>query len=225
MWSRNKDQSEFCVVSCLTKMVAHVSAMLFPIIIIYSATPGSSLFSWHPTLMSIGCTLLMVEGIVIFSKSSSLFPQKNRSWKASFHYLLMASGVSCVVAGLVVIYINKEQSGKSHFKTWHGLLGIITVGYTCAQSAGGALAKYYKYVGDIIKIKLTDLKLYHATSGLLAYLLVTTTMILALQTNWAASNIHWLLWYASLACVCSSALVVMTHITTTYMPKSQQTKS
>jgi cytochrome b-561 domain-containing protein 2 len=118
----------------------------------------------------------------------------------------------------VVIYINKEQAGKSHFTTWHGLLGVITVGYACAQSTGGALAKYHKYVGPIIKIRLGDLKLYHATSGLLAYLLITVTLLLALQSTWAVSTIHWALWYASFACVCASAMVVMTHITSTYIP-------
>lgn len=54
--------------------------------------------------------------------------------------------------GLVVIYLNKEQAGKQHFTSWHGLLGVITVGYACAQSTGGALAKYHKYVGHIIKV-------------------------------------------------------------------------
>uniref|UniRef100_A0A0B7AGH3 ascorbate ferrireductase (transmembrane) n=2 Tax=Arion vulgaris TaxID=1028688 RepID=A0A0B7AGH3_9EUPU len=199
-------------------MVAHISAVIFPLIIIISVVPGSSLFSWHPTLMAVGASLLMVEGIVIFSKSSSLFPNMSRPTKASIHYLLMGGGVSCMIAGLVAIYLNKEQAGKPHFKSWHGLLGVITVGYACAQSSGGALAKYHKYVGPIIKIRLADLKLYHATSGLLAYLLVTVTLLLSLQTSWALTSIHWALWYASFASVCASAMVVMTHITTTYLP-------
>ncbi|CAL1541780.1 unnamed protein product [Lymnaea stagnalis] len=217
----SKGCDNFSTSRSISTMVAHLSALLFPIIIIYSAVPGSSLFSWHPTLMALGCSLLMLEGIVIFSKSSSLFPSLTRPWKASIHYWLMGSGVSFTIAGLVIIYLNKEQAGKSHFTSWHGLFGVITVGYACAQSTGGALAKYYKYVGGIIKIRLADLKLYHATSGLLAYLLITVTLILSLQSNWAVSSINWALWYACFACVCASALVVMTHITTTFMPGQQ----
>ncbi|CAG5136262.1 unnamed protein product [Candidula unifasciata] len=203
-------------------MVVHLSALIFPLIIIYSAVPGSSLFSWHPTLMALGVSFFMLEGIVIFSKSSSLFPSMARPTKASIHYWLMGLGVSCVIAGLVVIYLNKEQAGKPHFTSWHGLFGVITVGYACAQSTGGAVAKYHKYLGHIIKIRLADLKLYHATSGLLAYLLITVTLLLSLQTSWALSTLHWTLWYACFGCVGVSALVVMIHITTTYVPQASR---
>ena len=39
---------------------------------VYTAVPGSDLFSWHPTLMTIGFSLLMAQAIVIFSPVSSL---------------------------------------------------------------------------------------------------------------------------------------------------------
>lgn len=213
--------SNLSTLKAISKMVAHLSAVIFPIIIIYSVVPGSSLFSWHPTLMALGCSFLMLEGIVIFSKSSSLLPNLTRPRKASIHYWLMGSGVSCTIGGLVVIYLNKEQAGKSHFTSWHGLFGALTVGYICAQSIGGNLAKYHKYVGDIIKIRLADLKFYHATSGLLAYIFITVTLILSLQSNWAVSSINWALWYACFASVCASGLVVMNHITTNFMPGQQ----
>ncbi|KAH9510206.1 hypothetical protein Btru_043769 [Bulinus truncatus] len=205
-------------------MVTHFAAIVFPAIIIYSVIPGSSLFSWHPTLMSIAFSLLSLEGIVIFSKSSSLFPKLTRPTKATIHYFLMGSAVTCAIVGFYVIYINKENAGKSHLTSWHGLLGAITVGYACLQSTGGALAKYYNYTKRLLNVKLADLKLYHATSAVLLYLLITATMILSLQTNWAISSIPPAFWYASLACVCTSALVVMLQVTSTYLPK-QQTKS
>ncbi|XP_035829158.1 cytochrome b561 domain-containing protein 2 [Aplysia californica] len=212
---------------CITvflKMVAHLAAVLFPGIIIYSAVPGSSLFSWHPTLMAIGFVLLMFEGIVVFSKSSSLYPTASRPSKVTVHSYVIGVGVTCAFAGVAAIYVNKDRAGKDHFTTWHGLIGIITMAYCCAQSCGGALAKYYKYVGGFIKVKLADLKLYHATSGLFAYTLVTASFVLGLQSNWAVNNIHWLLWYVCMGCVAASALVVMTHITTTYMPQTQQSR-
>jgi len=128
----------------------------------------------------------------------------------------------CAFAGLAAIYVNKERSGKDHFTTWHGLIGIITMVYSCAQSVGGALAKYYKYVGKIIKVRLADLKLYHATSGLLLYTLVTASLLLGLWSNWAAKSVPWLLNYVCMGCISASALVVMTHVTTAYLPQTQR---
>ncbi|KAI8764252.1 cytochrome b561 domain-containing protein 2 [Biomphalaria glabrata] len=205
-------------------MVSHLSAIVFPAIIIYSVVPGSSLFSWHPTLMSIAFSLLTLEGIIIFSQNSSLFPNMSRASKASIHYLVMGSAVTCALVGFYVIYLNKENAGKSHLTSWHGFLGAITVGYACLQSTGGSLAKYYNYTKRFLNVKLADLKLYHATSAVLLYILITVTMLLSLQTSWALNSIPNLLWYACFACICTSTLVVLLHITSTYLPSKQQAK-
>lgn len=54
--------------------------------------------------------------------------------------------------GFYVIYLNKENAGKSHLTSWHGLLGAITVGYACLQSTGGSLAKYYNYTKRFLNV-------------------------------------------------------------------------
>ncbi|GFR82303.1 cytochrome b561 domain-containing protein 2 [Elysia marginata] len=176
------------------------------------------LFSWHPTLMTIGFTLLMTEGIVIFSRSSSLLPSWSRPDKAWLHAILMGGGMSAVSIGFWSIYYNKVLAGKPHFTSWHGLFGLITLCFAAAQCLGGSIIKYYRYVGSYIKIRLVDLKLYHATAGLCNFLLITITFLLSLYSAWAVSNLNWVMWYISAACISSSALVVMTHITSAYMP-------
>ncbi|GFO20576.1 cytochrome b561 domain-containing protein 2-like protein [Plakobranchus ocellatus] len=164
----------------------------------------------------------MVEAIVLFSKSSSLVPAWTRSDKAWLHSFLMGISMIAVSIGFAVIFYNKDMAGKPHFTTWHGLLGLITLCFCGAQSSGGALIKYYRYVGSYVKIRLADLKLYHATAGLCASLLITVTLLLSLFSTWAVSNIHWLLWYVCAGCVSASALVIMTHITGAYMPSPGQ---
>ncbi|KAK3793187.1 hypothetical protein RRG08_009486 [Elysia crispata] len=201
-------------------MVAHISAIVFPLIIIVAAVPGSSLFSWHPTLMAIGFSLLMSEGIILFSRNSSLIPTWSRPDKAWIHAILMGLGMCAVSLGFLAIYYNKKLGGKPHFTTWHGLFGLTTLCIAGAQCVGGSLVKYYRYIGSYIKIRLVDLKLYHALAGLLNFLLITVTFLLSLYSGWAQSNLHWTMWYVSAACISASALVVMTHITAAYMPAS-----
>lgn len=47
------------------------------------------------------------------------------------------------------------------------------------------------------------------------------SFILSLWSNWADKNIPLPLWYVCMGCVSASSMVVMTHITSTYMPQPQ----
>ena len=51
-------------------MVFHLITGAITAFIIYTAVPGSDLFSWHPTLMTTAFCLLMSQAIAIFSPES-----------------------------------------------------------------------------------------------------------------------------------------------------------
>ncbi|XP_070559595.1 transmembrane reductase CYB561D2-like [Ptychodera flava] len=199
-------------------MVAHLVSIVFCGIIIYHAWPGSSLFSWHPTLMCVSFAFLMAEAILFFSPESTLLPKAMRKTKVKYHWINMVTAIACAVAGLVIIFINKNIHGKSHFTSWHGILGLITVIYSCLQSTGGTLLLYPKVVSGMVK--LADLKLYHATSGLLLFTLACTTLILGLYSNWFVSQVSDTVWYISFLCPGLIGLVVMNQVTTAYLPKA-----
>ena len=55
-------------------MVVHIISVAFTGFMIYLSNPGSDLFSWHPTCMSVAFMLLLLQAIVLFSPESSLFP-------------------------------------------------------------------------------------------------------------------------------------------------------
>ena len=55
-------------------MVVHILSVAFTGFILYLSNPGSDLFSWHPTCMTIAFMLLLLQAIVLFSPESSLFP-------------------------------------------------------------------------------------------------------------------------------------------------------
>ena len=67
--------------------------------------------------------------------------------------------------GFGAIYLNKEIAGKKHFTTWHGTFGLLTVIGVLMAAAGGLVAKYSLLVKNYIKP--INVKLYHATGGML----------------------------------------------------------
>lgn len=167
--------------------------------------------------------LLMFEAITVFSPSSSLIPSWQRSTKANVHGYMMVASLFSAIAGFIVIYYNKEINNKEHFTTWHGTMGLVTVLWACVQCFGGVLLKYNWLVSSW-KIRLADMKLYHATSGLCAFTLVSVTLVMALFSDWfsnAAARTTWWGVFATLACL---SLMVMQQITTAYLPQSRIVK-
>lgn len=204
-------------------MVAHVIAVLFTCLMIFVAWPGSSLFSWHPTLMTFAFVTLMFEGLLVFNRESSLLLAAARQTKVQVHWILQATAITCAILGFLVIFYNKYLYDKPHFTTWHGLFGVITVSYIVLQSIGGSFVKY-QWLRSFINIKLADLKLYHATSGLIAFTLVTATLMLAMYSTWFTSNVNEILWYGCVASVSFMAVIVMNQITSEYLPKARGQK-
>ena len=113
-------------------MVFHIVTLGLTAVMMYTAVPGSDLFSWHPTLMTVGFALLMAQAIVIFSPESSLLqvceyfqifnkkspfasPQcdrlnqgSDRGSKVQLHWILNLFSIVAAAGGFGAIYLNKE---------------------------------------------------------------------------------------------------------------------
>lgn len=91
------------ILDCLV----HSMAVLVPISIAYALFTGS-LFSWHPTLMSLGYTAFMAEGVLTAVK---LRPREGVSRiRAIFtHVFWQALALICVAGGFLAIYENKVK--------------------------------------------------------------------------------------------------------------------
>ncbi|GLD65969.1 cytochrome b561 domain-containing protein 1 [Lates japonicus] len=70
---------------------------------------------------------------------------------------------------------------------------------------------------------LPKLKLYHATCGLVVYLLATVTMVLAMFSDWFQATVKGVAWWAFLVLPFFPALVVMNQITNAYLPRKKLT--
>lgn len=207
-------------------MVAHIVTVLFTAFIIYTAWPGSSLFSWHPTLMVLAFVVGMWEALLAFNKESSMFVNFARPSKVLIHQCLNVFAVSASITGFIVIYYNKHINDKPHFTTWHGLFGLMTVIAVTIQSLGGDFVKYEGLRSLFgIKKSLGALKIYHATSGLVTFTLVMCTMMLAMYSNWFASQVGWVLWLLCIGCISFMAVIVMNQVVTEYLPRTQGRQS
>lgn len=163
-------------------MVVHLFSVAFTGFVFWVAVPGSDLFSWHPICMTVAFMLLLLQAIVVFSPESSLFPTTARPEKVQLHWILHAFGLFSAVCGFGAVYLNKEIHERRHFASWHGTFGLVTVLGSFGVALGGLCAKYSQTFKRLIKP--ADLKMIHATGGMIIFLLAMTTVCLAFFSNY-----------------------------------------
>ncbi|XP_063797440.1 transmembrane reductase CYB561D2 [Pseudophryne corroboree] len=193
---------------------AHLTAVIFTISISCVAQPGTTLFSWHPFLMTLAFSFFMTEAILVFSPDSSLLRSFSRTARVRAHWLLQLLSALCAGLGLCAIYYNKALHGKPHFVTWHGLLGLLTVMWALIQNLGGITLLYPKLVQ---RWTLATRKLYHATSGLLAYLLGCISLLLGMCSLWFTASVTGVSWYLCALCPVLTGLVIMSQVSNAYL--------
>lgn len=197
----------------LSGAAAHLATFAFTIFMIYITKPGSTLFSWHPLLMTLAFSFFMTEAIMVFSPDSIL-RSLSRKARTRAHWVLHLLAVLCALVGLAVIYANKVLQEKPHFSTWHGLVGLMTVLCTVVQSMGGVTLLYPKLFQHWT---LATRKLYHATSGLLGYLLASGSLMLGMCSLWFTANVTGFIWYMCVLCPLLTGLVVMNQVSNAYL--------
>ncbi|KAJ8400173.1 hypothetical protein AAFF_G00398670 [Aldrovandia affinis] len=194
----------------------HVLCAAFTVFIAVLARPGSSLFSWHPFLMTLAFSFFMTEAILIFSPVASPIRKFPHKTKGCYHWVLQCLCMVSAGLGLAAISYNKHVNDKPHFSTWHGLTGLLTACGTALQSAGGAPLIYHSLAKGW---SLSKLKRYHAASGLVVYLLGSASLVLGMCSLWFTASVRGAGWYLAAACPVLSALVIMNQVTSAYMAK------
>ncbi|KAL4655376.1 cytochrome b561 domain-containing protein 2-like [Arapaima gigas] len=198
--------------------LVHLLSVALTVFIAFLARPGTSLFSWHPFLMSLAFSFLMTEAILLFSPDCSPIWKLSHKTKGRYHWILQVLAVSCAALGLTAIFYNKHLNMKSHFSTWHGLIGLVTVSYAVLQSVGGLPLMYPKLAKGW---SLAKLKRYHAASGMMVYLLGCGSILLGLCSLWFTTSVQGLSWYLVALCPAFSALVIMNQVTNSYVAKKR----
>lgn len=124
----------------------------------------------------------MTEAILTISDENYLtksIPFRN---KILFHWIIQVIAIFCNISGFIIIYINKNINNKSHFTTWHGLAGLISIIVTVPTCLSGLLALYKV---DIRKhVKPTISKCLHIVCGCITFVFGTITEILGVYSGW-----------------------------------------
>lgn len=198
--------------------LTHVLSVVFTVCIAVLARPGSSLFSWHPFMMTLAFSFFMTEAVLLFSPHSSPFRKLPHKTKGRLHWMLQVLCVCCACIGLGAISYNKFLNDKPHFTSWHGILGLITICVIGVQCFAALPLIYVKLAKGW---SLAKLKRYHAVTGLLTYLLASASLVLGLWSAWFSGTVNGQAWYVAVLCPSLSALVIMSQVTNAYLARKQ----
>ncbi|XP_053562740.1 probable transmembrane reductase CYB561D1 [Bombina bombina] len=202
----------------ISGFLAHVLALGFTVFLLILARPGTSLFSWHPVFMAVAFCLCMTEAVLLLSPETSPICPLSRKCKTRMHWLAQLCVVVLASIGLVFIVCSKNRSELPHLTSWHSIFGLVTLGSTCCQAVCG-LALLCPRMVRVTSV--SRLKLYHATCGLLVYLLATATVLLGLCSDWFQAHIKGPVWYVCLFIPLYPALVIMNQVLDIYLPKKK----
>ncbi|XP_030061478.1 transmembrane reductase CYB561D2 [Microcaecilia unicolor] len=195
-------------------VAAHLVALTLTVCVTVIARPGSSIFSWHPFLMALAFSFFMTEAVLVFSPESSLVRSFSRKIRVRIHWAVQLLTLFCALLGLAIISYNKHINSKPHFVTWHGLIGLITVLFIGLQCVAGTTLLYPKLLKNW---SLAKLKTYHATSGLVGYLLGCCSLFLGMCSLWFTASVTGVSWYLSILCPVLTGLVIMNQVSNGYL--------
>ncbi|RVE73193.1 hypothetical protein OJAV_G00047850 [Oryzias javanicus] len=198
--------------------LTHLISLTFTAFIAFLSRPGTSWFSWHPFLMTLAISFFMTEAILLFSPHGSLIKRFSHKTKGRIHWILQCLCAFCAALGLTAIFYNKQLNGKSHFTSWHGLLGLLTVCVVAAQSLAAVPLIYHPLAKGW---SLAKLKRYHAASGLITYLIGSGSLLLGLCSTWFTASVREYTWYLSALCPVLSALAIMNQVSSAYIAKKR----
>lgn len=198
-------------------IITHLPRLFFLLLFSYLTWPlvgeKSVLFNWHPFLMSLSFAFFLPDGLSYFNSKTSLLPfisNNNHSTKVRFHWMVMLAAAVSAVFGVAAIYYNKVLNHKPHFTSWHGLLGIWTLGVFLAQAFGGIFLLY-----PALSLKLVSkqfVKKCHMLSGSIVAVLGYSSLVLSTYSNWFTSRFGGLAWYLFLAPIVLWGWSIMTNI-------------
>ncbi|XP_023330251.1 cytochrome b561 domain-containing protein 2 [Eurytemora carolleeae] len=198
-------------------MVVHIISLGLTAFVLYLSAPGTDLFSWHPSLMTVAFALLLSQAIVLFSPESSLLLNSARSDKIQLHWILNLFAFFGTMGGFLAIYLNKEIAGKNHFTTWHGRFGLAAVIGTMITALWGLGAKYSSSLRSIMKP--INIKLYHATFGLIVFCLGMSAISLACYSNWVRRRVEGYFWRIMFFTPIILAVCIARQVTQSYLPR------
>ncbi|KAF1985849.1 hypothetical protein K402DRAFT_421773 [Aulographum hederae CBS 113979] len=158
------------------------------------------LFTAHPLLNSAGL-LLITQGILVLQPTHTAQQKKQGTY---VHAGLVDVGIAALIAGLVIIEVNKFGHGGIHFESAHAILGLITYIFLFLQAIVGFTQYFVPQIyGGVDNAK--KIYKYHRMSGYVILTLGLATVCAATQTDFNKGVLGIQLW----AVIVASVLVLI----------------
>ena len=145
--------------------------------------------------------LLITQAILVLQPTST---PKQKTNGTHIHFALNLTGTAALIAGLIIIEMNKASHPETRFTSAHGIMGLVTFILIIIQALIG-VAQFYvpkTVLGSVENGK--KLYKYHRMSGYLILLMSLATICAATQTGFNKNVLHIQLW----AVIVASVLVV-----------------
>lgn len=158
-------------------------------------------FSYHPLVNSAGI-LLLTQAILVLQPTHT---QKQKVNGTHTHFALNLVAVMALIAGLIIIEMNKASHPETRFTSAHGIMGLIIYILIFSQALVG-FAQFYlptQIFGSVDTAKAVYK--YHRISGYIILVMALATICAATQTGFNANVLHIRLW----AVIVASVLVLV----------------
>ncbi|KAH7877901.1 uncharacterized protein C8R40DRAFT_1039565 [Lentinula edodes] len=145
-------------------------------------------FLLHPTLESLAMLFFTYAGILTLQPTSQ--PRTKAAGLSRHQSAILFMAFPALLIGVCAIVMNKIELGKSHFRSWHSVLGIIATGWIVIQIliGGGSIWFGGKAFGGGMKAK--SVWKYHRLSGYILFpLLLITVDLGGALSHWGEKNV------------------------------------
>ncbi|XP_077287150.1 transmembrane reductase CYB561D2-like [Arctopsyche grandis] len=127
-----------------------------------------------------GYQFLIIEAILSFAPSNSWSFIMHHKHRKVVHLILQVLGAIFVIVGFSLAVAAK--SPKLHFRSGHGICGLIGFIFTLICLVNGTLTFLAPKLRD--KIRPTTIKFGHAVCGCIAVSMGLITLCIAINTSW-----------------------------------------
>jgi hypothetical protein len=130
-------------------------------------------------------------------KTNLKSPQQAASYKhntlAPTHVLLQRLALVAILVGAIAIQYIKWINDYGHFKSWHSIIGAVSVTLLLLTGTGGYMA--HTFPSSVLKtipkgMKLSDVWRNHGLGGFVASSLMFAALLMGLQTKWMNERVQ-----------------------------------
>ncbi|KAF8184946.1 hypothetical protein K438DRAFT_1837144 [Mycena galopus ATCC 62051] len=146
-------------------------------------------FAFHPPLQSLSI-LLLVYGIMTLQPTSQ--PKTKAAGLARHQYAILFAAFPIIFCGTFAIMYNKYVHGAVHFRSWHGKLGIVSMGWIFIQVLLGGGSVWFGGAAFGGGAKAKAIWKYHRLSGYVLFmLLMFTAHVGGAWSHWGIKYAPW----------------------------------